>query len=235
MNRRFPILFPLAIAGGVVAAASGGAAAKPGAGLLGTLEFSSSNLSALPQWERVLEKYNRERKALARCDQNTDACPSPRVIAWRAKIQALKDQPGIDRLEQINSYINTWPFKFDAANYGVGEYWATPLEFLEKSGDAVDTAIMKFFSLRDLGFANDDLRIVLATDVLSNDTHAFVTANHEGEVYILDTLSDAVIREGDVVYYVPLYSVNETTRWAHVAEPHAAESMAEIPSPETNN
>ncbi len=230
MNRRFHILFLLAVAGGVFAAAGGGAAAKPGTGLLGTQEFSSSNLSALPQWERVLEKFNRERKALARCDQNTDACPSPRVIAWRAKIQALKDQAGLDRLEQINSYINTWPFKSDAANYGVGEYWATPLEFLEKSGDTVDAAIMKFFSLRDLGFANDDLRIVLATDVLSNDTHAFVTANQDGEVYILDTLSDTVIREGDVMYYVPLYSVNETTRWAHVARP-----MAEKPSPETNN
>lgn len=235
MNPRSPflfslLLFPLAVAAGLLVAGGGGAAAKPGAGLLGTLEFSSNNLSALPQWKRVLEKFSRERGILLRCEQDTDACPSPRVIAWQAKIEALREQPGLERLEQTNRYINTWPSKPHADDLDGGENWASPLEFARNSGNAVDFAIMKFFMLRDLGFANDDLRLVVAADVLSNRTHAFVAASHEGEVYILDTLSDAVVRERDVRYYVPFYSVNETTRWAHIAGP-----VTEISSPETDN
>lgn len=153
---------------------------------------------------------------IARCDADVDACPSPTAVAWRAKIQALKSRDRLVQLFEINRFINTWPKKTDGdVSADVGQ-WASPLEFLDRPGNTEDFAIAKFFSLRELGFKNNRLRIVIATDVLSNRVHAFTTAYYDGKIYVLDNLSDTVLSQDHSKYYVPSYSVNETTRWAHI-------------------
>jgi hypothetical protein len=38
----------------------------------------------------------------------------------------------------------------------------------------------------------------------------------DDQVYILDNLNTAVLPQDELAQYVPYYSVNETTRWAHV-------------------
>ena len=214
---RFPV-FPLLL-GCVLAATSlpaGAARAGQHGGLMGTIEFPSTNLAALPQWTRILDKMPEQRKANARCDADPDACPSSKAIAWRAKIQELRTRDRLVQLIEINRFINTWSAVTDTAAYGTGEYWASPQEFLERAGDSEDFAIMKFYSLRELGFTNDRLRIVIATDVLTNRKHSFATAYYKGKIYVLDSVSDTVLTQEHSKYYVPIYSVNETTRWAHV-------------------
>lgn len=221
MAWRFPV-FPLVL--GCVLAATNlpAGAARAGqhggklGGLMGTIEFPSTNLAAFPQWTRILGKMPEQRKAIARCDADSDSCPSSKAIAWRAKIQELRTRDRLVQLIEINRFINTWSAKTDAAAYGVAEYWASPLEFLERSGDSEDFAIMKFYSLRELGFTNDQLRIVIATDVLSNRKHSFTAAYYDEKIYVLDNISDTVLTQKHSKYYVPTYSVNETTRWAHI-------------------
>jgi predicted transglutaminase-like cysteine proteinase len=209
-------LRPLVFALGVFAASVSAAAAQ-GGGLLGTLEFPSDDLRALPQWTRVLDKMAGERAVIAQCDADAGACSGPKFIAWRAKIGELQTREPLDRLWEVNRFVNTWSKKADQANYGTAEYWASTLEFLDRSGDSEDFAIMKFFMLRELGFDNDRLRIVTATDVLSSRVHTFLVAILDGQTYVLDNLSDTVLTQEHSGYYVPSYSVNETTRWAHVA------------------
>ena len=51
----------------------------------------------------------------------------------------------------------------DLANYGLPDYWATPLQFLDRDGDCEDYAIAKFVSLRELGFAADELTGLLGS------------------------------------------------------------------------
>ena len=221
MAWRFPV-FPLVLGCVLAATSLPAGAARAGqqggqhGGLMGTVEFPSTNLAALPQWTRILDKMPEQRKAIARCDADPDACPSSKAIAWRAKIQELRTRDRLVQLIEINRFINTWSAKTDAAVYGTVEYWASPLEFLERSGDSEDFAIMKFYSLRELGFANDQLRIVIAMDVLSNRRHSFAATYYDGKVYVLDNVSDTVLTQEHSKYYVPTYSVNETTRWAHV-------------------
>ncbi len=202
----------------------GGAAAPPS--LLGAVEIASDNLAALPHWTRILNKIGDEKKAVDRCDASVDACTSAEIVAWRAMIQGLRSQAPLDQLWEVNRFLNTWPEKSDGENYGAEDYWASPLEFIARSGDSEDFAIVKFFTLRELGFPNEQLRIVVAKDVLRNKTHSFLAVYHEGEIYILDNVSNAVQTQEYAKYYFPFYSVNETTRWAHIVAPAQAAAAA---------
>jgi predicted transglutaminase-like cysteine proteinase len=58
---------------------------------------------------------------------------------------------------------------------------------------------------------------VVLNDVSRGLAHAVLAVYFEQQVYILDNLSRAVLPQEQVSQYVPYYSINETTRWAHVA------------------
>ena len=225
--KRAPIVLGFACAVGLFGLPGGPADAATAPPLLNSLEFPSNDFGALPQWRRVLSQMDEERARIAACDAEIKACPSTKVVAWRAKVQQLRSAYPLDQLREVNRYVNAWPTVTDVAAHGAVDHWATPLAFIERSGDSEDFAIFKFFMLRELGFDNDQLRIVIAQDTLRNRSVALVAAYHGGEVYLLDNVSDAVLRQERASHYVPFYSVNETTRWAHVVN-------AGDPSGETN-
>jgi predicted transglutaminase-like cysteine proteinase len=69
-----------------------------------------------------------------------------------------------EKLTRVNEFFNRriW-FKEDQQIWGKKDYWATPMETLGKGeGDCEDFAIAKYFTLLNLGFANDQLRFVRA-------------------------------------------------------------------------
>ena len=138
------------------------------------------------------------------------------MTLWRAKIQELSLSETQSQIFEINRFINKWNQKTDEENYGKLDYWATPLEFLINGGDSEDFAIMKYISLRELGVSPDKMRIVVTKDVLRNESHSVLAVRHKGSSFILDSLNDTVVKEEFIKYYVPFYSVNETTRWAHI-------------------
>jgi predicted transglutaminase-like cysteine proteinase len=125
-------------------------------------------------------------------------------------------RPPIEQLRAVNRFLNDWRYKSDEQNYGHRDYWATPLEFLRHSGDCEDYAIIKYVSLRQLGFTPEQLRVVVVRDALRDIAHAVLAVYLDGEVYILDNLTKAVLPQERISHYVPYYSINETTRWAHV-------------------
>ena len=119
-------------------------------------------------------------------------------------------------MEELNRFINSWTYRFDQENYGDDDYWATPLQFLRRSGDCEDYAIIKYVSLRALGFPADKLRIVVVRDVLRNIAHAVLAVYLDNDILIMDSLFDGVLPHHQVTFYAPQYSVNEKRRWAHI-------------------
>lgn len=105
------------------------------------------------------------------------------------------------------------------------------MQFLRHSGDCEDYAIAKYVTLRQLGFAADQLRLVVLRDTVRDLTHAVLAVYHEDEVYILDNLSRLVVRQAEVPHYVPYYSINETTRWAHVSPAETLVASSDRPAP----
>lgn len=198
----------------LLAMAPSAAAAPPS--LFGTAEFRAGSLDALPKWQQALRRIDREQATYRACARASDACPSRAAIAWQSVVRSQMNRPPIEQLQAVNQFLNGWRYKSDDQNYGRRDYWATPLEFLLHSGDCEDYAIVKYVTLRQLGFTPEQLRLVVVRDVLRDLAHAVLAVYLDDEVYILDNLTKAVLSQERVGQYVPYYSVNETTRWAHM-------------------
>jgi len=192
------------------------AATPPSPQLFGTVEFRAESLAALPQWERTLRRIEHERATYEACAAAAASCPSRGALAWQAMLKAQLGRAPLDQLQAINRFLNDWRYKADLQNYGQRDHWATPLEFLRQSGDCEDYAITKYVSLRQLGFPAERLRLAVVRDVERDLAHAVLAVYLDGQIFILDNLTRAVLPQEQVTRYVPYYSINETTRWAHV-------------------
>lgn len=205
-----------------------------GTSLFNTVEYRTDSLEAIPQWQQALSKIAREQDAYYACARNTNHCGSRAVQAWQAMIKQQRDAKQIDQLHKVNSFVNQWHYRADDRNYGKSDYWASPSEFFRHSGDCEDYAIAKYVTLRQMGFAAEQLRLVVVNDVRHNLAHAVLAAYVENEVYILDNLNNQVRAQSSVPEYAPYYSVNEQARWAHVTASKAGDiasvSVAEAPA-----
>ncbi len=223
----------LAVLGGLLGAVPAAVAATTAPQLFGTAEFRVNSLAALPQWQHVLRQIARERPIYRACADAAETCPTRSAIAWQAMLRSEVGRPRFEQIQAVNQFLNQWQYKTDEQNYGQRDYWATPLEFLRRSGDCEDYAIAKYVSLRQLGFDAEDLRLVVLRDVVRDLPHAVLAVYLEDEVYVLDNLTTAVLPQEQVSHYVPYYSINETTRWAHVppADTVVSASSTRLSSP----
>ncbi len=188
---------------------------KSGALLFGSSEISSDSLKALPQWKRVLSKMKHERGTFQACLNSPAACTSAGLKSWREVAMAANGKPRLEMLKTVNQYFNRWPYKIDQELYGVSEFWATPAEFMRRSGDCEDYSIAKFFVLRDLGLANEEMRVVILLDKIRRIGHAVLAVYVNDDILILDSLTDLIFSHRKYRHYKPQYSMNETKRWAH--------------------
>jgi len=172
------------------------------------------NFNALPKWKRILSKVKGQIQTLNSCASAT-TCP-PGATSWQRIMKQAKGKERMEQLKMINSFFNKWPYRLDQDAYGVSDWWATPQEFLKISGDCEDYAIIKYFALRELGFSQDELRIVVLKDRIRGIAHAVLAVFTHGDAYILNNISDAVFTHDKYRHYVPQYSLNEEHRWSHI-------------------
>ena len=118
--------------------------------LFGTTEIQSSRLSLFPKWRGALSRYFDERRlADAPCESTLfNRC---HLREWNAFLASLRGYDAMTQIGAVNDYMNTRRYIIDPRNYGVPDYWATPLQFLTRNGDCEDYAIAKYLSLRTLG------------------------------------------------------------------------------------
>ncbi|MCG8493501.1 MAG: transglutaminase-like cysteine peptidase [Sneathiellales bacterium] len=191
-------------------------------GLFGTIEIASDNLQSLPQWRKVVSSFPELSKTAAQCDADIQDCKSQQMTLWRAKIRGLELSDPSIQIREINQFINRWKQAADTNTVGKKDHWATPLEFIPIGGDSEDFAIMKYISLKELGIDPSKMRIVVTNDVLRGVTHTILVVKYGKRTLILDSQNDTVLPEKLVQYYIPFYSVNETTRWAHIPKQTAS-------------
>lgn len=187
-----------------------------GRSIFGSTEVASRSFKALPQWRRVLQRMQIEGPALERCATTEEPCGRGPAQAWQRIIDAAHGLERTHKLRKVNQYFNRWPYKEDNEVYGMREYWASPTEFLRRSGDCEDFAIAKFFALRQLGIANEEMRVIILWDTIRAIGHAVLAVYEKDDILVLDSLSSRILSHWKYKQYVPQYSMNETTRWAHV-------------------
>ena len=140
---------------------------------------------------------------------------------WLKFLATLKDAAPLVQLNEINKRINQASYITDSTNWGQKDYWATPAEFMSRFGDCEDYAILKYLSLRRLGWPEDDLRVVAVKDLNLKVGHAVLVAffKHPKTGQILPLLLDNQIKKivvaDKVRHYQPVFSLNQNSWWRH--------------------
>lgn len=181
--------------------------------IFGSQETARSDLRLFPQWLGTLSRYADQIAAPRNCGGGSFA--GCNLDEWQDFLNGIKHSDALTQIEAVNAEMNRRRYIVDPRNWGVPDYWATPFQFFAKDGDCEDYAIAKFISLRTLGFANEDMRIVVLRDTNLNALHAVLVAYVEGQPYVLDNQIRSVVRAQSIRHYRPIYSVNETTWWRH--------------------
>jgi predicted transglutaminase-like cysteine proteinase len=198
--------------------ASGSATAAPPGALFGMLAVHAPSLAGLPQWRRALREIRAEGEVYRACAADPATCPSEQARDWQRFLAGLAGRPPVEQARAVNRYANRWPYRTDQQVWGRSDHWASPLDFLLRSGDCEDYAIMKYVSLRLLGVPAEMLRLVVLQDTARDLAHAVLTVTVGDATYVLDNLADNLARPAALPHYVPYYSVNEDDRWVHVSE-----------------
>lgn len=218
------------IASGAEATTRGRHAAMPvparSAGIFNSAELRAAPLRPRGQWIRILEAMRADRPALAECAGDAARCADPGMAEWRRLAVAADGLDRRGKLQLVNRFFNRWRYRPDLANYGEADYWATPREFMSRSGDCEDYAIAKFFALRAMGVGNEDMRIVTLKDTRRGIGHAVLAVYLDGDILILDNLSNRVATDRAYPHYVPRVSFNETTSWVHIGARHLGGALS---------
>lgn len=184
--------------------------------------FASVAISAsrLP----MLDKYNRandqDYRALFTQDCATSGLEGCDTRLGRRLAGLAEKAAGLSRseiLDLINREINAaLTYRSDVANWGVGDHWATPSQMaLNGAGDCEDFANLKMWALRSLGFAAQDLQIVVLQDTRRRLYHAVLAVHIDGRAQILDNLATKVVPDTAYASYLPIMSFTATASYLH--------------------
>ncbi len=121
-----------------------------------------------------------------------------------------------DNLEKVNRFFNTFHFIDDIKLWGVNNYWATPVEFIGvNGGDCEDYSIAKYFTLLELGVADEKMRITMVKAVHLNQYH-MVLAYYDTPAsipLILDNIDGVIKPANERNDLIPVFSFNASQLW----------------------
>jgi predicted transglutaminase-like cysteine proteinase len=181
--------------------------------IFGTDEYAVGSGGAYPRFTDMMQRYQREYRGAAECPgSGLPVCLS--VGEWSGFIASLGDLDPLTQLVAVNDYFNRYAYVSDTELWGQLDYWETPLEFLARgAGDCEGFAVAKYYTLRALGFAATDMRIVVVMDYQRGVQHAVLAVAVGGEVLVLDNLAGEVAIDREIGHYEPLMSINEAGIW----------------------
>lgn len=144
------------------------------------------------------------------------------------------------RFERANAFYNQRiPYLDDMTNWGVVDYWASPLETFSKGrGDCEDYAIAKYFTLLAAGMPASKLRMVyVKAEMPAGGGRPAESIGHmvlayypepEAEPLVLDNLIDEVLPASKRPDLKPIYSFNTEGLWQGVGTQTMGDPMARI-------
>ncbi|MFZ2587476.1 MAG: transglutaminase-like cysteine peptidase [Alphaproteobacteria bacterium] len=185
-------------------------------GLFGMIEIKANSIRAIPKWVDVLGRIEAEQGRYQACLKNEEACSSSAMRRWSAFVAEQQGQPAREQMEATHRFLNTWTYITDSELWGKSDYWETPREFVDNSGDCEDYAIAKYVTLKALGWPASRLRVAVVQDTVRDIPHAILITSLNDTHWVLDNLALMPLPDRDVMQYKPYYAVNETNRWVFV-------------------
>jgi predicted transglutaminase-like cysteine proteinase len=199
--------------------------------VFGKTEVQRQGLKLFPKWMQVLEKNKKEKEKSAqkqsehalelhedcRYDENPLCLYLDRgkYKKWKTFLKNIENDSKSEQLSKINTFANQNIYIPDHINWGIEDYWASPGEFLHRSGDCEDYAITKYMSLIELGWNMDDMRVIILEDTSLNLIHVVLAVYHEDKINILDNQYEGIIADERIKHYKPIFAVNEKMWWRY--------------------
>ena len=137
----------------------------------------------------------------------------------------------VAKLKAVNDFYNQrLAYMEDIDNWGVQDYWASPLEALGKgAGDCEDYAIGKYFTLTSLGVPHSKLRMVYVRASIAGAPNGYVAhmvlayyPTPEAEPLVLDNLQPGIRPAGERPDLLPVFSFNAEGLWQGVGSIRAS-------------
>lgn len=167
---------------------------------------------AFPPWAVLIAGNRAESPALESCITEREACASLHLRRYRGLLELARGLAPDEQLRLVQEYFNS----VDQTLEGFGDAdWGTLYRVVSMhEGDCKAIAIAKYFTLRRLGFAPDDLRVVMNWDDREQDWHALLAVREDGRTWMLDSiLGPQDPREFTRAFMV--YSISEEGIWDH--------------------
>lgn len=137
---------------------------------------------------------------------------------WFNLLQTAKNLSEEERLQKVNQFFNRRiNYTDDLEAWGQSDYWATPIESLAKGkGDCEDFVIAKYFTLLNLGIAENQLRLIYVKARLGGVNSQIQQAhmvlayypNMESDPLILDNLINDIRSAARRPDLSPVFSFN---------------------------
>jgi predicted transglutaminase-like cysteine proteinase len=198
------------VSGSATDAEPDSSAARPvGSEPFGLFTFRAPQGALWRKWEGVEADIAREKLVLDDCRDNAETCPSYAAQFLRL-IKAVTSKSGRARLEEVNQGVNAAiHYVSDLAQFGELDRWSTPLaSFATAKGDCEDYAIAKYVALREAGFPEADLRLLLGRDRTVGQDHAILAARLDGRWLILDNRWSELREDLTDLNFTPLFAIN---------------------------
>lgn len=196
-----------------VPSSSNAAKAKPS--FFNSKETESTNLKPFKKWNDALYRFSKEKAAQAKGGCKSTKLTKCHYNNWMTYIGKQKGKDKLTLIKEINARMNKAKYISDSNNWGQKDFWATPSEFMAKFGDCEDYAIIKYISLRMLGFKENEIRVVAVKDLNLKVGHAILVAFVDGKTYVLDNQIKQVVEASTVRHYQPVFSIGTKTWWRH--------------------
>ncbi len=165
----------------------------------------SAPLGALKQWQSMMKSFV--------ADIHQDL--SPNAQTWNDFMRSIENDTPETQILKVNLWFNAFPYKRDDYVYGKSDHWASPTEFLEYGGDCEDYTIIKYITLRLLGFPADTMKIAMVYDVFSGTDHALLLVKYNDEHFVLDNRENLTVADYYTKRYKPHYIFNEEKFWTY--------------------
>lgn len=153
--------------------------------------------------DRVEQKYGKEARI--------------RVARWQQLIKQNQLNSELEKLKLTNDFFNQLVFVDDIIHWQRNDYWATPIETLATNGgDCEDFAIAKYYTLSQLGVAEECLKLVYVKALSIDRAHMVVSYQcfNNDVPLILDNLNTEILPGHQRSDLLPVYSFNARGLWA---------------------
>lgn len=200
----------------MAAAQAGGKAKKASEqSFFNSVEVRSTNLKLFKKWTSAVSRFTKEVAEAKKGKCSSTEMNTCNYEQWGKFLGSLRKKSPLEKMQQVNDFMNRAKYITDPVNWGRKDYWESPGEFMSRFGDCEDYAISKYMSLKMLGFKDSELRVVAVKDLNLKVGHAVLVVFVDGKTYLLDNQIKQVIETTKVRHYQPVFSINSTFWWKH--------------------